>query len=125
MIVGCGIDIIEIKRVEDLRKRYQGKFLNRIFSPGEKEYCCRKVRMDMHLAARFAAKEALIKALGDNIKVRLPWSDLEVINTDGGKPEIFILGKSRDVIENLGINSIFLSISHSYKYAVAQVILEK
>lgn len=124
MIAGCGIDIVEIKRIKDLRKRYQEYFLNRLFSEGEKEYCQKKKYPDAHLAARFAAKEAFMKALGNKAR-RLTWHDLEILNNSQGKPEVFLFGKARALIKTLQIKNIFLTISHSDNFAVAQVILEK
>ena len=124
MIIGCGVDIVEIERIKNLRERYQDRFLNRLFNKGEKKYCQKKKWMDRHLAGRFAAKEAFIKALGGEIE-GLPWHDLEILNTQQGKPELFLSGRTQTVIENLQIRNIFLSISHSHTTAVAQVILEK
>lgn len=125
MIFGCGIDIVEIERIKELRERYQERFLNHLFSEGEKKYCHRKKRVDVHLAGRFAAKEALLKALGDSVKKKLRWRDLEILNNERGKPELFLLGTARTLIENLHIKNIFLTISHDHNYAVAQVILER
>ena len=124
MIIGCGVDIVEIERIKNLRERYQDRFLNRLFNKGEKKYCQKKKWMDRHLAGRFAAKEAFIKALSSETE-RLPWHDLEILNNKEGKPEVFLSGRARGLMENLRIRNIFLSISHSHTTAVAQVILEK
>jgi len=124
MIVGCGIDIVEIGRIKELRERYQEKFLNYLFTEGEKNYCCKKNRVDIHLAGRFAAKEALLKALGDNVKQKLRWRDLEILNNEQGKPEVFLFGQARTLVEKQ-IKNIFLTISHTQNYAIAQVILER
>ncbi len=124
MIIGCGVDIVEIERIKNLRECYQGRFLNRLFNKGEKKYCQEKKWIDRHLAGRFAAKEAFIKALGSETK-RLLWHDLEILNNQQGKPEVFLSGRAQALIENLQIRNICLSISHSHTTAVAQVILEK
>ncbi len=124
MIIGCGIDIVEIKRIKSLRERYQERFLNRLFSESERNYCQKKKWVDRHLAGRFAAKEAFIKALGGNTR-QLRWHDLEIRNNGGGKPDLLLLGNSRDLVEDVHIKNIYLTISHSDNFAVAQVILEK
>ena len=128
MILAVGIDIIEVKRIMSLKNAYGEKFLNRVFSKGELNYCLSKKNTQsaaQSLAARFAAKEAFVKALGTGVSMGVSFKDIEVISSSSGKPEILLHGKSKELAKNKKIKSIHLSISHSREYAVANVILER
>lgn len=109
--IGIGIDIIEIQRINDAISKFGDKFLNKIFTENEINYCKAKAKPAQHFAARFAAKEAIIKSLGKEIS--LSFTDIEIINEFSGKPNAIIKGKSL-VFE--------ISISHSHNYAVACVV---
>jgi holo-[acyl-carrier protein] synthase len=115
MIAGIGIDMIEVKRVKKLAEK-NPPFLKRIFTPREAEYCLRKKNKYLHLAARFAAKEAFFKAIGK----RIIWTDVELINLPSGKPQLEIREK-----EKFDFHKAHVSISHLTDYALAVVILEK
>jgi holo-[acyl-carrier protein] synthase len=117
MIIGIGTDIVEIDRIEKNSKN--NRFLERIFTFREKEYCFSKVRYAQHLAARFASKEACIKALGCGVS----FLDIEVLNNHNGKPELLLHGEALRIATNMGVKSNFLSISHSRDNAIAFVIL--
>lgn len=117
MIMGLGIDIIEVERI----KRFVEKnphFLERIFTPEEIIYCQKKKNKYQHFAARFAAKEAFFKALGRKIK----WTDIGLVNLSSGKPQIEIKGGK--LKEKFSSNNIHVSIAHLSQYAAAVVILE-
>ncbi len=116
MISGIGVDIIEIDRVKAAVKAHGKKFLNRIFTERELEYCTnRRVYRFPELAARFAAKEAYSKAIGTGI-VGIKFREIEVINDRSGRPRIYVLGKV--------LKKVHLSLSHSKNYAVASVVAE-
>lgn len=117
MIKGIGTDIVAIPRIQELISRYNKKFLERAFTPAEISYCQGKAYPAQHYAGRFAAKEALIKALGNP----LPLKDIEVENTAASVPRIKLSARARAALPG---KNIFLSISHDHEYAVAQVILE-
>jgi holo-[acyl-carrier protein] synthase len=114
MIIGVGIDIIDVKRVKNLAEK-NPRFLEKIFTPAEISYCLGKRNKYQHLAARFAAKEAFFKAIGR----RTAWREVELFNRASGKPELEIKAKQR-----LSIEKAHVSISHLEEYAVAAVILE-
>ncbi len=115
MILGTGIDIIEVERVKRIAEQ-SPRFLEKIFTSGEVEYCQKKKNKYQHLAARFAAKEAFFKAIGR----RINWTDVELTNLSSGKPELKIKNK-----EKFRIEKAHVSISHLKDYAVAAVILEE
>jgi len=124
MIVGIGIDIIEISRIERMLDEYGNNFANRVFTDNERAYCESKARKSMHYGARFAAKEAFLKALGTGLVDGIAWRDIEVLNNDAGQPEIRCSGVAKVFADNLGVARVHLSISHSKEYAAAIVILE-
>ena len=123
MIKGIGIDIVQVKRIENILNKWGDKLLNRIYTDQEKKYCQKKDEKYIHLAARFAAKEALVKMLGTGMK-QIKWSDIEIINDERGKPKIKLYGNADKEAEKQNINNIHISISHEKEYAVAQVIGE-
>lgn len=119
MKISCGVDIIEIDRVKESIEQLGDKFLNRVFTDKEIEYCeSRKNQKYQHYAARFAAKEATFKAVSGQIddKYNVCWKDFEVTNDEQGRPSIKLVGIDEKLIENIDI-----SISHCKKYAVANV----
>ncbi len=122
MIIGIGVDIIELERIE---KALQGHaFAARIFNSAECAYCEARGRQKVaSYAARFAAKEAFVKALGTGFCGGTP-ADIEVRREEGGRPEIVLHGAYREAAEAKNITGVHLSLSHSRQYAVAQVILE-
>ena len=119
MKISCGVDIIEIDRVKESIEQLGDKFLNRVFTDKEIEYCeSRKNQKYQHYAARFAAKESAFKAVSGQIddKYNVCWKDFEVTNDEQGRPSIKLVGIDEKSIENIDI-----SISHCKKYAVANV----
>jgi holo-[acyl-carrier protein] synthase len=124
MIVGTGIDIIEVYRIGGAIERFGSRFLERIFTPNEIRYCQSKQNATERFAARFAAKEAALKALGTGWRLGVQWKDVEVQREPGGRPTISFVRKAADFAESLGARRASLSISHTAEQAIAQVILE-
>jgi len=124
MIAGVGIDMIEVERVATKIGKEAG-FRELVFSTREIEYCEKKTNKFQHYAARFAAKEAFLKALGTGWMNGTAFNEIEVINDDNGKPELVLLGKTAEVMAGAGIRGIFVSLSHVKIMATAVVILEK
>jgi len=122
MIKGIGIDLVDIERIDNIINKWSHKFLKKVFSNKEIEYCQNKSASSQHFAARFAAKEAVIKMLGNTS--RISWQDIEVIKADNGRPELLLFGQARIIAKEKGINNIHITLSHEKKMAVAQVIGE-
>ena len=126
MIVGSGIDIIEVDRIQAVTDKWQGKFLQKVFTPKELEYAQNKKNAAEHLAARFAIKEALVKAFSENGQKHLGnWKDIEVQNDKSGRPFINLYGNFSRIKEERKLKDIIISASHTHKYAVASVLLTK
>ncbi|MDP8293002.1 MAG: holo-ACP synthase [Candidatus Orphnella occulta] len=123
MIIGTGIDMVEISRIKNAAKKWQKNFLLKIFTDKELEYSNEKTSSYQHLAARFAAKEAVLKALGSGLTSRMEWRDIEVWNEESGKPNVRLTGEVERVGTALGVKNIIISMSHTRTYAVASVIL--
>jgi holo-[acyl-carrier protein] synthase len=124
MILGTGIDIVNIERIEKLIGRWEDLFLARVFTPAEITRCRQRSRSAECFAIRFAAKEAFLKAIGLGLRNGIRWTDIEVQNDSMGRPFFSFRRKAREVFETLGIRQAFLTLSHDPPYAVAQVLLE-
>jgi holo-[acyl-carrier protein] synthase len=124
MIVGTGIDIAEVPRIAQSIARFGDRFLRRVFTEGEIRYCDAKANRIERYAARFAAKEAAMKAIGTGWNHGVAWRDIEVVRMPGGRPTIQFHGKAAEFAARLGAAHISLSLTHSKEYAIAQVILE-
>jgi len=124
MIVSIGIDIVEVYRIRDTISRTP-RFTERVFTPNERSYCeSRGAAAFQSYAARFAAKEAFLKALKTGWRGKITWHDIEVVSDDQGVPSLAVKGEARHLLQRLGANQLHLSISHTAEHAVAQVILE-
>ncbi len=121
-IFGIGTDIVEIARIEDSISRFGSRFLERVFTPSEQEYCRRMGRPASHFAARFAAKEAVAKALGTGIGQHANWTDLEIQNGSSGRPVLALSGAAAEFAAAHGIVSIHISLSHAQSHATAHAI---
>lgn len=121
MIIGLGIDIVKINRIEKILDRWNNRFKFRIFTEEEIRYCNSKAKQAQHYAARFAIKEAAVKMLGG---VVCSWQDIEVSNDDSGKPGLSLKGETAKIALKNGIKRIYVSIAHENDYAIAQVIGE-
>ena len=123
MIIGCGIDLIETKRIMKIIDKWGKRFTYKAFSPLERQYCERKKNGYQSFAGKFAAKEALLKALGIGLR-KVSWRDIEVANNKLGQPNFKISGNLKNIIFQKDVNKIFITISHTKDYAIAEVILE-
>lgn len=124
MIVGLGLDIAEIDRIEAAITRHGAPFLERLYTPQEVAYCeSHKNRFERY-AGRFAAKEAAMKALGTGWRHGIRWRDIEVMREPGGKPTLRLEGVAREFADRLGVRRTSLTITHSGNFALAQVIFE-
>lgn len=124
MIVGTGIDIAEVQRIRQALERFGERFLRRVFTDDEMRYCDSKANRAERYAARFAAKEAAMKALGTGWNHGIRWRDVEVRRQPGGRPTILFHGKAAEFAARLGAAHVALSLSHTAEQAIAQVILE-
>jgi holo-[acyl-carrier protein] synthase len=124
VIVGSGIDLCEVPRIEQAITRYGARFVDRVFTPGEIAYADLKANRFERYAARFAAKEAGMKALGTGWRGGITWHDFEVANLASGRPTLRFSGRAAQVAERLGVKSVALSLTHTREQAMAVVILE-
>jgi holo-[acyl-carrier protein] synthase len=124
MIVGTGIDISEVPRIAESIQRFGDRFLRRVFTEGEIKYCESKANRVERYAARFAAKEAAMKALGTGWSRGVRWRDIEVSRQPGTRPTIKFHGKAAEFAAKLNATNVALSLSHTPQQAIAQVILE-
>jgi len=124
MIVGSGIDLVEIGRIQQSMDRYGQRFLDRIYTAAEQAYCARKRMAAESFAARFAAKEAGAKALGTGISHGVSWLEIEVAREPGGRPTLQFHGRALQFAAHLGVRRAALSITHTDELAMASVVLE-
>ena len=124
MIIGTGVDIAEVPRIRESIERYGDRFLQRIFTEGEIRYCEAKVTRFESYAARFAAKEAGMKALGTGWNNGVRWRDIEVVRQKGQRPTLQLHGQGAAIAAKLGLKNIALSLTHTSEQAIAHVIFE-
>ena len=124
MIIGIGTDLLEVLRMKKTLSE-QTAFKENIFTENEIAYCEKLKYKEQHYAARYAAKEAFIKAIGTGWRNGIKFIEIEIINDDLGKPEIFLSGKAKEIANNLEVNKIHVSISHLKDIANAYVIITK
>jgi holo-[acyl-carrier protein] synthase len=124
MIVGTGVDIAEVKRIQAAVSRFGERFLKRVFTPAELRYCMAKPNAAERLAARFAAKEAGMKAIGTGLRLGVTWQDVEVLRMPGQRPVLQFNGRAAEFAARLGCKRTHLSLSHTKEQAIAHVILE-
>ena len=124
MIIGSGIDLVEIGRIQQSIDRYGSRFLDRVYTGAEQAYCQRRRNSAESFAARFAAKEAGAKALGTGISQGVSWLEIEVVREPGGRPTLRFRGRAADRAVRLGVTHAALSITHSAGLAMASVVLE-
>lgn len=124
MIVGSGIDMVEIARIQRSMDRYGQRFLSRVYTAAEQAYCLRKRNAAESFAARFAAKEAGAKSLGTGISFGVSWLEIEVVREASGRPTIRFHGRAARIAAHLGVARAALSITHTAQLAAASVVLE-
>ena len=123
MILGIGIDIVEVSRVEALLKKWGDGFLKRVFLPEEIAYCRQKKYPAQHYAARIAVKEAVMKAFGEGWTEKIGWKDILINRAQKGRPGVELLGKGERLREEMNVDSILVSLSHADSYSVAQALI--
>jgi holo-[acyl-carrier protein] synthase len=124
MILGIGIDLIEVERIENARQRHGERFLNRILLPAETAYCLSHKFPGPFLAARFAAKEAISKAFGTGIGAELGWLDMEIARKDTGEPYVILHGKAVELLAKRNARKVHITLTHTETHATAVAILE-
>ena len=124
MIIGSGIDMVEIRRIQFSIDRYGRRFLDRVFTAEEQAYCLRKRNSAESFAARFAAKEAGAKALGTCISHGVGWLEIEVVREPSGRPTLRFHGRAAEIAGRLGFVRAALSITHTAELAAASVVIE-
>ena len=118
-VIGIGTDIIECHRVAEMIEKHENVFIQRVYTPDEISYCDSHKASTQHYAGRWAAKEAILKAIGTGWAKGIQWTDIEVINQMGGKPEVRLGGEAKNICDSKGISEILISISHCREYATA------
>jgi holo-[acyl-carrier protein] synthase len=124
MLIGTGVDLIEIERIATSIERYGVRFLRRVYTEKEIAYCSRKRSSAESFAARFAAKEAGAKALGTGISRGVAWNEFEVGREQGGRPVLELRGRAELLARELGVRTISLSLTHTGSLAMASVVME-
>ncbi|MDE3159859.1 MAG: holo-[acyl-carrier-protein] synthase [Acidobacteriota bacterium] len=124
MILGTGVDLAEVPRIRAAIERHGGRFIERIYTSPEIAYVERKANRFERYAARFAAKEAGMKAIGTGWKRGVTWRDFEVVNLPSGRPTLRLHGVASEIAQQLGVRQIWLSLTHTAELGMAHVILE-
>lgn len=121
-IFGIGIDVVEVARIASAVERHGDAFLSKLFTQGERAYCDAQKKPELHYAARFAAKEAVSKALGTGIGGNAGWLDLEIVRDAAGAPKLALQGAAAIFVRDSGITEIQISLTHAREYAAANAI---
>ena len=124
MILGTGLDLVEVERISAAAERHGERFLNRVFTPGELAYCLPRAARGQHLAGRFAAKEAVFKALGTGWGGGVAWKHVEVCTAESGAPEVRLSGGAAERLAAMGGSRVHLSITHAGGFAAASATIE-
>ncbi len=124
MIIGVGIDNVQTERMKEILIKWSDRVEDRVFNENELEYSKSKGETHLHLAARFAAKEALFKALGKGLSEGMTWTDVKVYNDESGKPFIELKRRAKEIADEMGVKTIHVSLSHTDVCSMAVVILE-
>jgi holo-[acyl-carrier protein] synthase len=123
MIIGVGIDLVKVERIEKALQKWPDAFSIRVFTQGEIDYCISQKNSALSFAGRFAVKEAVMKAFGTGHSGGVKWTDAEVVRCEGGKPSIRLTGRLAELAAETGVREVFISFSHDSGYAVGQAIL--
>jgi holo-[acyl-carrier protein] synthase len=123
-IIGIGCDIIECLRIAQMIERHGELFISRVYTEHEIDYCASRKAATQHYAGRWAAKEAVLKALGTGWRRGISWRDIEISNNASGGPIVALRGGARDVLQRSGIRQMHVTISHCRTYAVAYAVAE-
>jgi holo-[acyl-carrier protein] synthase len=122
-VIGTGVDIVETARIRDSLEKFGDRFLSRCFLPDEIAYCQSMKYPELHLAARFAAKEAISKAFGTGIGKQLGWKDMEIRKHESGEPFAVLHGKGEQLARTRGVERVFVSLSHCKEYSAAHAVI--
>jgi len=125
MICGIGIDLVRIDRIRAIAERWQARFLDRLYTEAERRYCLARPSPYASFAGRFAAKEAVLKALGTGWTDGISWHDIQVLNDRAGRPRATVSGRVKALMKRAGVTTIHVSLSHDTDYAVAEAVLTK
>jgi holo-[acyl-carrier protein] synthase len=123
-VLGVGVDLVECARIEHSLARFGERFLHRVFTDGEIAYSQSMKFPARHLAARFAAKEALSKAFGTGIGKAMSWKDLDVRKKESGEPFVVLDGGAREMAESRSVRKVWITLSHTDQHAMAMIVLE-
>ncbi len=121
-IIAHGIDLVDFGRIEEMIDRHGGRFLERIFTAAEQAYAESNKNSVEKLAGRFAAKEAILKLVGTGWRGKIAWTDIEIVNTAAGQPEVTLVGEVEEIANRLGIKHISISITHTANFAIASAV---
>lgn len=121
-VIGHGVDMIEVARIARMVERHGHRFFERVYTQTEQAYCKERKRMFEHLAARFAAKEAVLKALGTGWSGGIGWTDVEVVHEPSGRPRIELHAAAARAARDRGVSRVLISLSHTDKTAIASAI---
>ena len=121
-LIAHGVDFVDIHRIAELLERHGDHFLQRVFTPAERDYCRGRKRELEHLAGRFAAKEAVLKVLGTGWRDGIAWTDIEVTNASSGEPHVRLAGRCAELAAGRGITRVLISISHTDTHAMASAV---
>ena len=124
-VLGIGVDLVENARIEHSLERFGERFLHRVFTPGEIEYSQSMKYPARHLAARFAAKEAVSKAFGTGIGKAMGWKDIDVRRKPSGEPFVVLEGGAKKLAEERGVTAVWITLSHTENHAMAMIVIEK
>jgi holo-[acyl-carrier protein] synthase len=121
-LLGIGTDITEVLRIAQMIERHGELFVGRVYTQAEIDYCRSRRMATQHFAGRWAAKEAVLKALGTGWRKGISWRDIEIINGAGGRPTATLLGGTREIADRMGIRCVLVSISHCRSHATAYAV---
>ena len=121
-IIAHGIDLVDCPRIEEMIKRHDQRFINRVFTSREQAYADSNKDKVEKYAGRFAAKEAILKLMGTGWRGKIAWTDIEVVNNPAGQPEVTLVGEVKEIAEELGIKHISVSITHTANFAIASAV---
>ncbi len=121
-VIAHGIDLVDFPRIEEMVNRHGERFLNRVFTETEQAYAESNKNSTEKLAGRFAAKEAILKLVGTGWRGKIAWTDIEVINNLAGQPEVTLRGEVKKIADQLGINHVSVSITHTANFAIASAV---
>lgn len=124
MIIGIGVDIVAVERITASIEKHGERFLKRIYTDAERAYCDRMRESAVHYAARWAAKEALLKAIGTGMREGVKMKDAEILKLDSGQPTMTLSGRAKEIAGGMGAQKIHVSLTHDAGHSVAYVVLE-